>query len=148
MLLLFLSYFVFKISVPSVNASGKLKIEVLYSVCTHDYCWMKRQFDRQDILKTEKIKHKLESEGIQELSEIYYRKHGAIGFVKIQSICTKNILQRYMVSSDFPGGSDGKASVYNAGDLGSIPGSGRSAGEGNGNPLQYYCLENPMDRGA
>ena len=49
---------------------------------------------------------------------------------------------------DFPGGSDGKASVYNAGDLGSIPGSGRSPGEGNGNPLQYYCLENPMDRGA
>ena len=49
---------------------------------------------------------------------------------------------------DFPGASDGKVSVYNAGDLGSIPGSGRSAGEGNGNPLQYYCLENPMDRGA
>ena len=45
-------------------------------------------------------------------------------------------------------GSDGKASVYNAGDPGSIPGSGRSPGEGNGNPLQYYCLENPMDRGA
>ena len=39
-------------------------------------------------------------------------------------------------------------SVYNAGDPGSIPGSGRSPGEGNGNPLQYYCLENPMDRGA
>ena len=49
---------------------------------------------------------------------------------------------------DFPGDSDGKASVYNVGDLGSIPGSGRSAGEGNGNPLQYYCLENLMDRGA
>ena len=48
----------------------------------------------------------------------------------------------------FPGGSDGKASVYNAGDPGSIPGLGRSPGEGNGNPLQYYCLENPMDRGA
>ena len=45
-------------------------------------------------------------------------------------------------------GSDGKASVYNAGDLGSIPGSGRSSGEGNGNPLQYCCLENPMDGGA
>ena len=44
--------------------------------------------------------------------------------------------------------SDGKASVYNAGNSGSIPGSGRSPGEGNGNPLQYYCLENPMDRGA
>ena len=49
---------------------------------------------------------------------------------------------------DFPGGSDGKASVYKAGDLGSIPGSGRSPGKGNGNPLQYYCLENPMDGGA
>ena len=45
----------------------------------------------------------------------------------------------------FPGGSEGKASAYNAGDLGSIPGSGRSPGEGNGNPLQYSCLENPMD---
>ena len=41
-----------------------------------------------------------------------------------------------------------KTSVYNAGDPGSIPGLGRSAGEGNGNPLQYYCLENSMDRGA
>ena len=49
---------------------------------------------------------------------------------------------------DFPGGSDNKASPYNAGDLGSIPGSGRSSGEGNGNPLQYSCLENPMDGGA
>ena len=49
---------------------------------------------------------------------------------------------------DFPGGSDGKASAYNVGNLGSIPGSGRSPGEGNGNPLQYSCLENPMDRGT
>ena len=49
---------------------------------------------------------------------------------------------------DFPGGSDGKASIYNVGDPGSSPGLGRSPGEGNGNPLQYYCLENPMDRGA
>ena len=49
---------------------------------------------------------------------------------------------------DFPGGSDGKVSAYNAGDLGSIPGLGRSPGEGNGNPLQYSCLENPMDRRA
>ena len=49
---------------------------------------------------------------------------------------------------DFPGGLDSKASVYNAGDPGSSPGLGRSPGEGNGNPLQYYCLENPMDRGA
>ena len=48
----------------------------------------------------------------------------------------------------FTGGSDSKASVYDAGDPGSIPGLGRSLGEGNGSPLQYYCLENPMDRGA
>ena len=41
-----------------------------------------------------------------------------------------------------------KASAYNAGDPGLIPGSGRSPGERNGNPLQYFCLENPMDRGA
>ena len=46
---------------------------------------------------------------------------------------------------DFPGGSDGKVSVYNAGDLGSIPGSGGFPGEENSNPLQYSCLENPMD---
>ena len=45
---------------------------------------------------------------------------------------------------DFPGGLDGKASAYNAGDLGSIPGSGRSPGEGSGNPLQYSCLENEL----
>ena len=49
------------------------------------------------------------------------------------------------ILSDFPGGSDGKVSVYNVGDLGSIPGSGRFPGEGNGNPLQYFHLENPMD---
>ena len=45
----------------------------------------------------------------------------------------------------FPGGSEVKASASNAGDQGSVPGSGRSPGEGNGNPLQYSCLENPMD---
>ena len=49
---------------------------------------------------------------------------------------------------DFPGGSNGKASVYNVGDPCSIPGLERSPREGNGNPLQYYCLENPMDRAA
>ena len=48
----------------------------------------------------------------------------------------------------FPGSSDGKASAYNVGDLGPIPGSGRSPGGGNGNPLQYSSLENPMGRGA
>ena len=48
----------------------------------------------------------------------------------------------------FPDGSDGKVSTCNAGDLGLIPGSGRSDGEGNGNPLQYSCLEYPMDEEA
>ena len=48
----------------------------------------------------------------------------------------------------FPGDLVGKESARNAGDLGSIPGSGRSSGEGNGNPLQYSGLENPMERGA
>ena len=49
---------------------------------------------------------------------------------------------------DIPGGSDGEESAYNVGDPGSIPGLGKSPGEGNDNPLQYSCLENPMDRGA
>ena len=57
-------------------------------------------------------------------------------------IITSHVLEVY------PGGSEGKASACNAGDLGSILGSGRSPGEGNGNPLQYSCLENPMDGGA
>ena len=48
----------------------------------------------------------------------------------------------------FPGGSDGKDSARNAGDQGSIPRSGRFPGEGNGNPLQYSCLENLMNRGS
>ena len=48
----------------------------------------------------------------------------------------------------FPGGSDGKEPACHVGDQGSIPGSGRSPGEGNGYPLQYFCLENPMDGGA
>ena len=54
----------------------------------------------------------------------------------------------YMSVLGFPGSSDDKESACNAGDPGSIPGSGRSPGEGNGNPLQYSCLENSMDRGA
>ena len=59
---------------------------------------------------------------------MYVKKH----FIRI---CT-------VIYMDLPGGSDGKASAYNVGDPGSIPWSGRSPGEGNGNPLQYSCLEN------
>ena len=54
----------------------------------------------------------------------------------------------HFVTLHFPCGSDDKVSAYNVGDPGSIPGSGRSSGEGNGNALQYSCLENPMDGGA
>ena len=53
-----------------------------------------------------------------------------------------------MHTQGFPGGSDGKESTSNAGDLGSVPGLGRSPERGHGNPLQFSCLENPMDRGA
>ena len=70
-----------------------------------------------------------------------------------QRLSVRNILSLQYTLNDLvlclttiPGGSDGKASAYNVGDLGSIPGSGRSPGEGNGNLLQYSCLENPMDR--
>ena len=49
---------------------------------------------------------------------------------------------------DFPGDSDGKMSAYKVGDPGSIPGRGKSPGEGNGDPLQYSCLKNPMDGGT
>ena len=57
-------------------------------------------------------------------------------------------VQPYFKKQGFPGGSEVKASACNVGDPGLIPGSGRFSGEGNGNPLQYSCLENPMDRGA
>jgi len=56
--------------------------------------------------------------------------------------------QKYIFSWGFPDGLDSKESACNAGDLGSIPGLGRSPGERNGNPLQYACLGNPVDRGA
>ena len=58
------------------------------------------------------------------------------------------IFLEFLNTLGFPGGSDSKASAHNAGDLGLIPGLGRSPGEGNGNPLQYSCLENSMDGGA
>ena len=67
------------------------------------------------------------------------------------SLAAFNILSLCLIFvslTGFPGGSDSKVSAYNAGDPGSIPGLGRSPGEGNGNPLQYSCLENPMDGGA
>ena len=57
-------------------------------------------------------------------------------------------IKRENLHEGFPGGSDGKESACNTGDVSLIPGSGRSLGEGNDNPLQYSCLGNSMDRGA
>ena len=62
-------------------------------------------------------------------------------------VCVSIYIYIYIYAS-FPGGSDSKASACNAGNLDSIPGLGRYTGEGNGNPVQYSCLENPMDGGA
>ena len=63
-------------------------------------------------------------------------------------LTSASVFQHLKHDKGFPGGSDSKASACNTGDLGSIPGLGRSPGEGNGNPLQFCCLENPRDRGA
>ena len=64
------------------------------------------------------------------------------------SACTTIAYLKRIKTPDFPGASEVKASACNAGDLDLIPGLGRSPGEGNGKPLQYSCLENPMDGGA
>ena len=72
------------------------------------------------------------------------------GWTELNWTELKNIFsfERHYYEYWFPGGSDSKASTCNAGDLHSISGSGRSPGEGNGNPLQYSCLENSMDGGT
>ena len=67
----------------------------------------------------------------------------SVAFPLIYSV--ERMIRQLKGYRSFPGGSDGKASAYNVGDRGLIPGLGRSPGEGNGNPFQYSCLENPMD---
>ena len=79
-----------------------------------------------------------------------YTPRVIIDFIKMYvglAFILEPILYIYLLISS-PYSSVSKGSACNAGDLGSIPGLGRSPGEGNGNPLQYSCLENPMDRGA
>ena len=71
-----------------------------------------------------------------------------VSFDKHKFYNFKEVLFKKQETWGFPGGSDGKASACNAGDPGLIPGSGRSPGEGNGNPFLYSCLENSMDGGA
>ena len=69
--------------------------------------------------------------------------------VNFQDWCSSLSLSKTVrLKMGFPGGSDGKESTCNTGDPHSIPGSGRSPRKGNGYPLQYSCLENPMDTGA
>ena len=63
------------------------------------------------------------------------------------TLFTKQLFSPTISKRDFPGGSDGKESACNAGDLGSIPGLGRFPGGGHGNLLQYSCLENPLENG-
>ena len=66
---------------------------------------------------------------------------------EVKKTWSGNLKEPVLQIKGFPGSSDSKESACSAGNLGSIPGLGRCPGEGNGNPLQYSCLENPMDRG-
>ena len=67
---------------------------------------------------------------------------------ELEAALVQSLQPEHSRTLSFPGGSEVEASACNVGDRGSIPGSGRSPGEGNGNPLQYSCLGNPMDGGA
>ena len=94
----------------------------------------------------------LQSRGLKSLLQHHSSKalilwHSAFFIVQLL-FSRKFIILHVLSTSCFPGSLDGKASAYNAGDTGSIPGLGRSPGEGNGKPVQYSCLENPMDPGA
>ena len=102
-------------------------------------------------LKSLLMKVKERNENVVLKISIQKLKNVALGFItswqiegeKVEAV-TDFIFLGSKITRGFPGGSDGKASVYKAGDLGSSPGLGRSPGEGNGNPLQYSCLENSM----
>ena len=78
----------------------------------------------------------------------YYRTSRRVPCAMEETLVLICFIQKCTQYQGFPGGSDGEAAAYNAGDPDSIPGSGRPSGEGNGNPLQCSCLENPMDGGA
>ena len=88
--------------------------------------------------------------GQLEKMSIFYLIYVSDSIMSIQiTSCIQSLFDIHIqVFPIFPGGSVSKESACNAGDLGSIPGSGRDPGEGNGNPLQYSCLENSMDKGA
>ena len=85
-------------------------------------------------------------------SPAYLHHKGGVSLISFLALRGRLLLSfalgKALLEMSLPGSSDGKASVYNAGDPGLIPGLGRSPGEGNGSPLQYSCLENPTDGGA
>ena len=103
-----------------IDTTTENGLDVMWEPLDLYSCWLE---DEERRLKTKKCRQILEAGKSTEIE------------------CPPKVLS-------FPGGSEVKASAYNAGDLGSIPGLGRSPAEGNVNPLQYSCLENPMDRGA
>ena len=86
------------------------------------------------------------TESLNKLSDV--QQSSGRARLETENVSSFQATSHYLCSTGFPGGSDGKASACNEEDPGSIPGSGRSPGEGNGNPLQYSCLENSMDGGA
>ena len=73
---------------------------------------------------------------------------GALRHSRASTRAAEQVIKGSLIAEGFPGGSAVKNPPANAGDTGSTPGLGRSPGGGNGSPLQYYCLENPMDGGA
>ena len=100
-----------------------------------------------DILECE-VKWALESITMNKASEGDRIPVELFQILKDDAVKVLHSIGQQSWKTHFPGGSDGKASAYNVGDLGSIPGLGITPGEGNGNPFQYSYLENPMDRGA
>ena len=93
--------------------------------------------------------HFLKLLGMHTVTNIVFLLSGpSYHYASLVSLCFLLIITLSLSLLGFPGGSDGNTSACNVGDPGLIPGSGRSPGEGNGNPLQYSCLENPMPRGT
>ena len=106
------------------------------------------RFQLQKLRIVLRKKTKLDSSSQTDLQNLCQRLKKKIKWHLGPFICHTISWVLLLYAQDFPGGSDDKASVYNAGDPGSIPGWQRSPGEGNGNSLQHPCLENPMDRRA
>ena len=107
--------------------------------------WLKAQHQKTKIMASGPITSwEIDGETVETVSDFIF------GGSKITADgdCSHEIKRRLLLGKGFPDGPEVKASACNTGDLGSIPGLGRSSVEGNGNPFQYSCLKNPMDRRA